>query len=121
MPSDMWTSTVSSNLARFIDLSRLTALPMGTGPSLAIFCTWLLRWLRSFLPRFGLMPGCLPLVFFFGWSPAAAGPAPPAEGVAFAAAAPSACGASGLAFGSFGFLGCLGSLAGASAGGAAGV
>src|SRR5947208_1864157 len=35
MPSDMWTSTVSSNLARLTCLSRATARFSGAGPSLA--------------------------------------------------------------------------------------
>src|SRR5438128_3722987 len=71
MPSDIWTSTVSSNLVRFIDLRRLIAFGKGAGPSLAIRWRKFLIWLRSFLPRAGGTPG----FFFFCFSPLAVGAA----------------------------------------------
>src|SRR5947209_6768131 len=64
-PRDMWTSIVSSNLLRFIDLMRLIALGKGAGPSLAMRWRKFLIWLRSFLPRAGVTPG----FFFFCLSP----------------------------------------------------
>ncbi len=60
MPSDMWISTVSSNLARLICLSSAMACLSGAAPSLAIFWWSFLIWLRSFLPRRGGWPGCWP-------------------------------------------------------------
>src|ERR1700687_2056874 len=78
MPRDIWISTVSSNLARVIDLRRLIGLGKGAGPSLATRWRKFFRWLRSFLPRAGGMPG----FFFFCSSVGAA-----AAGVALGAAA----------------------------------
>ncbi len=60
MPSFMWISTVSSNLARLSFLSSATACLSGTGPPSRSFFSTFLRWLRSFLPRRGGTPG-----FFF--------------------------------------------------------
>src|SRR5262249_25911700 len=56
MPSDMWTSTVSSNLARLICFRSDTAFFSGAAPSLASRCWMFFSWLRSFLPRRGARP-----------------------------------------------------------------
>src|SRR5579863_9959278 len=86
MPSDIWISIVSSNLLRFIDLSRLIALGKGAAPSLAIRCLKFLIWLRNFLPR----AGGTPAFFFFCLSPSA-----DETGAAFGALGASPAGAVG--------------------------
>src|SRR5579875_1411033 len=95
MPSDIWTSTVSSNLARLICLSRAIACLSGGAPALASFWRSFLSLLRSFLPRRGERPGRRP--FFFWVATVAAGAAAAAAGVAVAVGAGASDGAASLA------------------------
>ena len=104
MPSFMWISTVSSNLARLTDLSRLMAFFSGTGPSLLSRWAVFLSWLRSFLPRRGATPGFLLLLgrgCFSGRLPAA-----PAGALA-GARRRSSGGSRGAAASALGFLAAL--------------
>src|SRR5581483_2612217 len=110
MPSDIWTSTVSSNLDRLTCLSRAMACLSGGVPALAIFWWSFLILLRSFLPRRGGCPGCWP---FFLTDPAgavavAAAGAATAEGATGGAGSPAAAGAASalgaLALGARGFF-----------------
>src|SRR5438128_1703370 len=82
MPSDMWTSTVSSNFTRFACFRSPMARFNGTGPSLVNFWRKLRRWFFNFLPSGGACPGCF---FRFLTSPSGAGLA--AAGAAGLAAA----------------------------------
>src|SRR5579875_2403742 len=112
MPSDIWTSTVSSNLDRLTCLSRAMACLSGGVPALAIFWWSFLILLRSFLPRRGGCPGCWP---FFLTGPAGAAAvavtaagAATAEGATGGAGSPAAAGAASalgaLALGGRGFF-----------------
>src|SRR5579875_2034621 len=112
MPSDIWTSTVSSNLARLICFKRAMACLSGGAPALAIFCRSFLSLLRSFLPRRGGRPGCRP--FFLtgaaGAAVVAATGAATGEGATGGAGSPAAAGAfsplGALALEARGFFAC---------------